>query len=275
VHADNLVVAGGLAPFGFPGTAVPPFEFMRDLLCVSGGTRPAPTCNERINFDVWSHHPYTTGGPTKKAGNPDDASLGDLPEMRRMLEAAVRSGRVTSRQKVRFWVTEFSWDSSPPDPIAVPAVLHARWVAEGLYRMSQAGVTLVTWFSMRDEPLQQSEFQSGLFSQAGKPKLALRAFRFPFVAFASGKTVRVWGRTPGGQAGGVLVERKVPKGWKLVGRLAANRYGIFSKRFRGRMAGPIRARLASGKDRSVPFSLTRPREIQVWPFGCGGILPCK
>jgi hypothetical protein len=282
VRSDNLVVAGGLAPFGYKGVAVPPFEFMRDLLCVSAGANPRATCGDRISFDVWTHHPYTTGGPTRKAQNPGDASLGDLPQMRRVLEAAVRAGHVSSRGKVRFWVTEFSWDSSPPDPIAVPSQLHARWVAEGLYRMWQSGVTLVTWFSLRDELLSESEFQSGLYVRGGtsyasaRPKLALRAFRFPFVAFPGGRgTVFVWGRTPSGRPGAVLVERKTGSGWALVGRLTANRYGIFSRRFPGRFAGPLRSRLASGKDTSVPFSLTKPREIQVWPFGCGGILPCR
>jgi hypothetical protein len=201
--------------------------------------------------------------------------------MRRMLDAAVRSGRVVSRAKPRFWVTEFSWDSSPPDPIAVPADLHARWVAEGLYRMWQAGVSLVTWFSLRDEPLEVSEFQSGLYLRVGatyaaaRPKRSLRAFRFPFVAFPSRGGVLVWGRTPGSRPGAVLVERRAGARWKRVARLTTNRYGIFTRRFGGRLAGPFRARLANGTDTSVPFSLTRPREIQVWPFGCGGILPCK
>jgi hypothetical protein len=181
---------------------------------------------------------------------------------------------------VRFWVTEFSWDSSPPDPIAVPAALHARWVAEGLYRMWQAGVSLVTWFSLRDDPLDQSEFQSGLYTRSGqsyaaaKPKLALRAFRFPFVAFRARNGVSVWGRTPGGRVEPVLVERRTAAGWQALGRLTPNRYGIFAKRF-GVVTGPLRARLASNKDTSVPFSLERPKEMQVWPFGCGGILPCK
>jgi hypothetical protein len=280
VRRDNLVVAGGLAPFGYKGVAVAPFEFMRDLLCVSAAATPRATCNERISFDVWTHHPYTTGGPTRKATNPNDASLGDLPQMRRVLEAAIRAGHVSSSGKVRFWVTEFSWDSSPPDPIAVPAVLHARWVSEALYRMWRAGVSLVTWFSLRDELLSESEFQSGLYVRGGasyasaRPKLALRAFRFPFVALRSGRAVDVWGRTPGGRPGAVLVERRTGSGWKVVRRLVPNSNGIFRKRFPAGFAGPVRARLATGKDASVPFSLTRPREIQVWPFGCGGVLPC-
>ena len=50
-------------------------------------------------------------------------------------------------------MTEFSWDSNPPDPKGVPAVLEGRWVAEALYRMWSAGVSLVTWFTLRDQPV--------------------------------------------------------------------------------------------------------------------------
>ena len=119
-----------------------------------------------------------------------------------MLNAAVRAGHVRSKGKPRFWVTEFSWDSKPPDPQGVPTVLHTRWVAEALYRMWLNGVSLVTWFSIRDQPLAASYYQSGLFYRGGtvaadRPKPALRAFRFPFVGFVERGGVRVWGRTPG------------------------------------------------------------------------------
>ena len=63
-----------------------PLEFMRQMLCMSGGSKPKPTCNAKSEFDVWSHHPYTYGGPTHKAFHPDDVSLGDLGEMRSLLE---------------------------------------------------------------------------------------------------------------------------------------------------------------------------------------------
>ncbi len=125
---------------------------MRELLCMSAGDHPHPTCAKTIHFDIWAHHPYTSGGPTHKALNPDDVSIGDLPEMKRLLDAAVKAGHVVSRQRIRFWVTEFSWDSQPGDPKGVPAGLHARWVSEGLYRMWQSGVSLVIWFNLRDDP---------------------------------------------------------------------------------------------------------------------------
>jgi hypothetical protein len=280
VHSDNLVVAGGESPFGFPKVAVPPLQFMRDLLCVSAGAQPKPTCNAKISFDVWAHHPYTTGGPRHHAQNTDDVSLGDLPKMRTVLEAAIRSGHVVSAHKIQFWVTEFSWDSDPPDPLAVPANVHARWVAEALQEMWKSGVSLVTWFQIRDEPLSVSQFQSGLYSITGpsasgdRPKLALRAFRFPFVAKPARGGVSVWGRTPYGKPGSVLVQRQAG-GWKTVARLRTNAFGIFQGRVARAGGTTFRARLASGKEASLAYALPEPPDRYYWPFGCGGILPCS
>ena len=83
---------------------------MRKLLCLSKTLQP--TCRARTQFDIWSTHPYTSGGPTHDAVKADDVSLGDIPEMRAVLYAAVRVHHVASTKRPRFWVTEFSWDSS-------------------------------------------------------------------------------------------------------------------------------------------------------------------
>src|SRR5207248_10179685 len=123
-------------------TSAAPLRFMRALLCMSKGATPRRTCTNRIAFDAWAHHPYTSGGPTHHALRPDDVSLGDLPEMRSLLDAAWRAGSITARHAPQFWVTEFSWDSDPPDPKAVPAQLEARWVAEALYRMWQSRISV-------------------------------------------------------------------------------------------------------------------------------------
>lgn len=50
--------------------------------------------------------------------------------MSRPLRRAQRSGRISPRGRKRLWVTEVSWDSSPPDPRGVPAARHARWSGE-------------------------------------------------------------------------------------------------------------------------------------------------
>jgi hypothetical protein len=196
--------------------------------------------------------------------------------MRRLLSAAVRFKRVVHTRPVRFWVTEFSWDSSPPDPRGVPSRLHARWVAEALYRMWRAGVSLVTWFQLRDEASDGRPdgqvFQSGLYSRCAdgpgcdRPKLSLAAFRFPFVAFRRGRKVSVWGRTPAGRAGRVTVEQSVGRRWRRLARVRTNRDGIFSRRLRTAGRGRLRARLGGGAA-AVPFSLVRPPDRQVNPFG--------
>jgi hypothetical protein len=280
VHASNLVIAGGQSPFGrdyADSPAVAPLRFMRALLCMTARNRPQPGCTSRVRFDIWSHHPYTEGGPSHHAELPDNVSLGDLPEMRRLLLAAARAGHIVSPRRPRFWVTEFSWDTNPPDPRAVPVALHARWTAEALYRMWRQGVSLTTWFLLRDDTLSgphPSVYESGLYFRCARgigcdrPKPALRAFRFPLVAFRSGKRVRVWGRTPGGQRRRVIVEQRRGRGWRRLTRLRANRYGIFVAKPRSRSRGAVRARLTGrNRDRSLPFALGPTPDIHVHPFG--------
>jgi hypothetical protein len=280
VSSRNLVVAGGLAPFGNPEPdrfVTPPLVFMRRLLCMSGGRRPRPTCRGRTRFDVWTHHPYTAGGPTHRARLRNDVSLGDLGRMRRLLTAAARANHVVTRRPVRFWATEFSWDTNPPDSGGVPLGLHARWVSEALYRMWRARISLVTWFLLHDDAAagrpDPSVFQSGLYFRCAgglrcdRPKPALAAFRFPFVAFRSrARRVLVWGRTPRGRRARVIVEQRRGGRWRRVRRVRTNRHGIFSRRVRSAGRGPFRARIRSGAS-SRAFSLKRPPDRPVNPFG--------
>jgi Cellulase (glycosyl hydrolase family 5) len=280
VHRDNAVIAGGLSPFTQEAvglTAVGPLRFMRAMLCLSAGARPRSTCGARVRFDIWSTHPFTSGGPTHHAANPDDVSIGDLPRMRQVLDAAIRLHKVSSRQAVRFWVTEFGWDTNPPDPDhTVPIKLHARWVAEALYRMWQAGVSAVVWLQLRDGPYPKEATQSGLWFRGGarlasdRPKPGLAAFRFPFVAFRAGASLSVWGRTPTGRPADVIVERGGSGHWRRIGVVRADRYGIFARTLPGDgKGGFVRARLAKGGF-SPGFSLTPVPDRFVLPFGGGG-----
>jgi hypothetical protein len=285
VHDDNIVIAGETAPFGDfepDSSRTPPLYFLERVVCIkkkrvtNKKTHKVTTvyrsaCKQRAKFDVWAHHPYTQGGPTLKASLHGNVSLGNLGEMRAVLNAAIRAGHVVSTQRIRFWVTEFSWDSSPPDPKGVPASLEARWVSEALYRVWANGVSLLAWADIRDQPFPISWYQWGLYyaDPAGiasdRPKPALRAFRFPFVALPQGKkktTVYLWGRTPTSKKATVLIERKTRGKWVLVKRLRANGYGIF----KARIAKPpkkttyMRAQLASRRDVSVAFALKAPKK---------------
>lgn len=128
-----------------------------------------PTSSARAQFDVCAHHPYTSGGPRHLAYFPDDVSLGDLPKLKAVLDAGTRTCKTVSRHRVRFWVTEFSWDTSPLGPQSVRLALQARWVAEAMYTMWRNGVSLVTSFTLLDSWFPDSPYQSGLYFVNGKP----------------------------------------------------------------------------------------------------------
>jgi hypothetical protein len=280
VHQDNIVVAGATFPFTInraSGVTIGPYRFLREVLCLSDKLAVVPGCGPPVQLDVLSHHPYTSGGPTHKAGHPDSISLGDMKRLQRLLKTAVRKGRVSSRVPVRFWVTEFGWDTSPADPGGVPLALHARWVSEALYRSWEAGVSLFVWYRLRDGPA-AGAVQSGLWFRCetdiacDKPKTrSLQAFRFPFVAFRSRRHVDVWGRVPGGAPRAkVAIERSRGGKWRRVKRLRSDSTGIFRARLRAPRKGSLRARLVSSKEASVPFSLKRVRDRRFNPFGSTG-----
>jgi polysaccharide biosynthesis protein PslG len=262
-NAANVVIAGGTGPFaGDKGRfGIGPLRFMREVLA------------EETPFDAWAHHPYTSGGPTHRAFARDDASLGDLPAMRRIL-------RRTGHGDKRFFVTEFSWDTAPPDPYGVPLREHARWVSEALYRMWLNGVSVVVWFQLRDNPKGSftwgQTYQSGLYFRTTtsyaeeKAKPALRAMRFPFVALPAGSRLTLWGRTPGNSAADVVVERRKGGRWRRVKTLKADGHGIFRGRVARSGSAPLRAR--AQRDRSLPFVPRRTRDRLVNPFG-GARLP--
>ena len=280
VRRSNQVIAGGLGPFGGDGPpgstagnyGTRPLPFMRRLLCVRSPRARRRTCTAKLRFDIWAHHPYTSGGPTHRATHRGDVSLGDLGAMRRLLDRARRLGAIRAPSPPAFWATEFSWDTNPPDGGGLPLELHARWVSEALYRMWKAGVSQVTWFQLRDKPMSQTQtgiWQSGLYFVDGFPKPALQSFRFPFVAYRSGRRVTVWGRTPLSDARRVRIEQLAGTTWRPLRTIRSDRDGIFRARPRRRGRGPVRARVVRAPDVSLAFSLQRPRDLPVVPFGTG------
>jgi hypothetical protein len=195
--------------------------------------------------------------------------------MAALLRAAYRAHHIIAPHPPQFWITEFSWDSKPPDHYGVPMALETRWVAEAIYRAWVDGVSLLTWFQIRDDP-NPDGFQSGLYAACpsgtacDQPKPILAAFRFPFVAYRHNRDVLVWGRTPWGRPGTVVVEQRKGARWSRLAAMRTDRYGVFTATLSTSASGNLRARLAGtsdAADQSVPFSLHVPPDMPVNPFG--------
>jgi hypothetical protein len=280
VRPDNLVIAGALFPNGLRHgnvTGIAALEFTRQLLCMSAGPHPRRVCDTTVDADIWSTHPYTSGGPSTLPANPDNIWIYNLGALTALVKAAQSAGTLVSSQPVQTWVTEFSWDSNPPDPLGVPLRLQQRWVAEALYRAWRGGISVFSWYALRDEPLSVSSEQAGLYFHCPQgivcdtPKPMQRSFRFPFVAYKSGKRkVLLWGRVPFGVSGTVQVQRRQGRHWRALRTLRTDTDGIFTatRTLPSKLnasSGVLRAVAAS--EVSPSFSLHHPRDIIVTPFG--------
>jgi hypothetical protein len=282
VSGTDVVIAGGLGPIAVPKYTIGPMRFTRELLCMRGKDRfrPAPgNCHGGVHFDAYDIHPYTTGGPTHEGGA-NDVELGDLPKLQRLLAAADRAGRIKGGPRhTPLWVTEFSWDSKPPDPGGLPMKIETRWTAEALYRAWRAGVSDFFWFSLRDFPYEPSRpfsetLQSGLYFRGptpaeDRPKEVLYAFRFPFVAYPREKGLFFWGRTPSSGPGKVAIQVLKGGHWRRAFAVRAAKNGVFQgvvpSGYGRDRSGAVRARFAN--QNAIPFSMHPVPDFRQPPFG--------
>ena len=130
----------------------------------TGRVRARPALSERSAPHVRSAArtpPTSTSSPTTPTrsaahGRPHSIrTMFPCPTSRKLtrpLSVAERTGRALPRGRKQIWVTEFSWDSSPPDPHGVPIVEHAHWLEEALYVLWHEGVDAVAWYLIVDQP---------------------------------------------------------------------------------------------------------------------------
>jgi len=282
VDPSNLVLAAGLGPIAVPKFTVGPLRFSRELLCMRGHERFRPTpgdCGGGVSFDIFDVHPYTTGGPTHEGGR-NDVQLGDLPELKALLLAANRAGRIHGAfPSTPLWVTELAWDSQPPDPGGLPMPILTRWTAEALFGAWRAGIDTFFWYSLRDsaqepgvpsyETPEAGLYYRGATVAQDQPKEVLYAFRFPFVAYPRNKGLHFWGRTPNSGRGRVVIQVRRPGGWRKVAATRADRVGIFEGMahtgYGRNRVGFARAQFAGGS--SVAFSMKPVPDFRHPPFG--------
>lgn len=252
------VIGGSLAPFGDRpgGERTPPVEFLRRLLCLRGGALRPVACPHPARLDVLSDHPIAVGAPLESARSPLDVTTPNLGRLTRVMERAEATGRVLPRGHKPLWVTEFWYDSNPPDPNGVPLYREARWYEQDLYLFWKQGARVAITLQIRDSPPGKGwEYtnQSGVFFLDGTPKPARTAFRFPFVAQRTGRrAVSAWGISP--RRGRVRIEVRRGGRWTTLTTVRAAAWrATFATTLP--LRGRAHLRAVVGGEASLPWTL--------------------
>ena len=125
-------------------------------------------------FDAYAHHPYYTSRferPSTVPRSKKAITLGNIGVLIRQIN------RLWGR-KMRVWVTEYGYQTSPPDRFfGVRYRAQAKYVhqAFAIARRTRR-IDMIVWFLIRDEH-RLSGWQSGVFTARGKRKPAYQAFR--------------------------------------------------------------------------------------------------
>jgi hypothetical protein len=213
------------------------------LVRTQGCTGPA--------FDVFAHQAIdnTGSGPLKSGPNRYDASTPDLGRVVNVLRAAESVGALRGSHPV--WVTEFWWDSKPPNSVGAPLDVQARWIEQTLYLFWKAGASAAVNFQIgdtADRPTVHAGFQSGVFFSNGQPKPSLTAFRFPFVTERiNKKKVRAWGKAPAG--GTLAIERLKGGQWVAVRQIQVSAGAVFVAKLK--LGGKQQLRAVVGSSQSL------------------------
>ena len=255
-HGRDTLLFGELVPFGSSSrrspTRISPLEFLREMFCLDsryrqyrGRAAKARGCGRvgRLKTSGIAYHPYVPrGGIYGRLPSRDDAAIAQLSRLARTLDGLARRGKLPKRLPI--WITEFGFQTNPPDPYQFPIARvpgymdESEWLA---FRNSR--VVSYSQYVLLDEAprasrsrvVRWSGFQQGLRFHDGREKPGVYlAFRFPvFVReYARGK-VEVFGRTRP-QRPGAVVEIAVSSGrsYRVAARTRVNRYGYFRKTLR-------------------------------------------
>ncbi len=267
VHAAQpgaTVIAGATSPFGdsrkhqrYPDhPRMRPVVFLRTVLCLNSKLKRAKGCKAKSHLDVVSAHPLNiTNGPHYRPYSKDDVQVANFSRVRKVSMAAMRAKTVRPGGHKSLWVTESGMASRPPNPRGAPVQKQARWLGEALYLLWKQGARVVVNLNIRDPAYDPDrpaagQFSTGLYFRDGKQKLALRAWRFPFVTHRKSKRrVSAWGKAP--QSGKLLIQQKRHRHWRTRKRITVHAGQVFRPSFRLRGRATLRA--AVGKTQSLSW----------------------
>jgi hypothetical protein len=246
-HGGDKILLGELAPRGRGSSKVPPLTFLREVACLdshyrayrgkAAKARGCPAKLGRIPTSGIAYHPYTPsqGGPRAHIRS-DEASIATLGRISRVADRMARRGRLSKGAGI--WVSEFGFQTNPPDPFQNAIKKVPGYMDESEWRsFRNRRVVSYSQYTLRDDRLnpgnifrRYSGFQMGLRFSGGKAKPGVySAFRLPaFVRLLSGNRVEVFGgrrSAPGGTA--TISSRKAGGKYTVLAHATLNSAGYF------------------------------------------------
>ncbi|TMK39318.1 MAG: hypothetical protein E6G56_11530 [Actinobacteria bacterium] len=261
-HGADTIAFGDTAPEGVhkkgPTRAIRFLVFLRRLYCLDDRYRPLTGQSARarrcpttasaraafpdahpalFNASGYAHHPYQLyRSPDRPSPDRDYVTIVSLPRLSVALARATQAyGR--GRGGMPLYLTEFGFQSRPPNPRGVGLSQQAAYLDEGEFlAYSNPWVRSLTQFLLQDDaarpgrnPARGSDatFQTGLQFLGGRPKPALVAYRLPLylprTSVRRGGALRVWGlaRAAGGLRQTVAVQLRPAGGGARFSTLAS------------------------------------------------------
>ena len=265
-HGSDELLLGELLPYvgtGRGNSRTRPLAFLRELACVKRNFRPYKGkaakkrgCKakfRKLPGTGLAFHPYTLGGgPNVPVRNRDDASISTLSRVTKTLDRL--RGRV-ARRKMPVWITEFGFQSRPPDRYATPLRKIPGFMAQSeRIAYGNSRVASFSQYPLVDDR-GRGGFQSGLRFANGKAKPRVyKAFQHTiYVRRLSGSRVEVFGIERAADSGNVTIERKRGKKgkWARVATVAVNEAGYFRRNVSGSSSDSFRFKYGSSKSRAA------------------------
>ena len=182
LNPSNRVAGGATSPRS-TSSGLSPVTFMRGMKAA------------RARLDAYSHHPY----PVTRGETPSRFARGVCRFCTGVLSLAHLDQLIREVKRdfgpKRIWLTEYGYETNPPDPNGVSWALQSQYLAEAAQRAAAAPyVDMLVQFMLQDEA-RPNGWQSGLISSTGFPKPAFNSFMLPIaVAARTGRRTTIWGQ---------------------------------------------------------------------------------
>jgi hypothetical protein len=288
VSPDNKVLIGGLASEAEPGRGarrgIGPLRFTRELACVNAKLRPLHRLECRhfrpLRADGFADHPYSRyTKPDARDLTQDRVQIGELDRLTDLLAQLFARHRLA--RPLPIYITEYGYETNPPDPRGHTPEDAARYLGQATYlAWVHPEVKMFAQFLLQDigpdtskpagTAARWADYQTGLYNHDGSAKNAvLQGFRLPFFAEtvqdAAGAThTVVFGQVrPGSGPQNVVIQRRLGLRWIMDASLKLLTNGALA---------PARTGFATDADgffqRQLPF---RPGQTYraIWMAGSG------